>query len=390
MSFRDINKDECKPYADYSSESLFLNDPDHISLYSAEEARRLGISPFELDAELTQEAKDWIDEMPVIVIKKGALLVHQVKADTLFEISDDGGISEGARREDILGQDVSERDIFLNVDNACWWERFLPGQRSYGGGWFTYGTDYGGPAFGLALQYEVKKDVALLFIPNKYKTEYSKLESDASSTSILGYIFNSIYNYGYPSTTSINSYFDVDYHKTLKQKILDGRKKYEDYEIQYNKTKNPAFKTLMFAEKSKIVKMEDEDVLNSNVRSHIIEGVKDWKKKGYERLKHQIHSYADELAKRLVTLGINGYVSCDENEVFLSHRVMMDGVIEHPKSMYITEYGKESMGKTNSAKLLKFLIMYCTPKRTTLTITKEKDRHADKTKQKWVELEIKE
>jgi membrane-associated HD superfamily phosphohydrolase len=33
-------------------------------------------------------------------------------------------------------------------------------------------------------------------------------------------------------------------------------------------------------------------------------------------------SFADELAVRLVELGFNGYVSCDECEVFLAHQVM--------------------------------------------------------------------
>jgi hypothetical protein len=164
----------------------------------------------------------------------------------------------------------------------------------------------------------------------------------------------------------------------------------KEYEDKYLSTSNPVFKTLMKKSISEYNKLQDEDVVDTYAEayggSHVIEGVKDWKKKGYKKLEHPIHSYADRLGKRLSELDINGYISCDENEIFLSHNLMMKGVIEHPEEIYVTQWGKKILGEKKSSNLLKFLLLFCAPKKVKLTVTEETDRNTSMTKQKWVEI----
>ena len=62
--------------------------------------------------------------------------------------------------------------------------------------------------------------------------------------------------------------------------------------------------------------------------SHIIQGPKDWKKKGYKNLKDNNY-FADGLSYRLAELGFNGYITCDECEVFITHD-KMETAITYP------------------------------------------------------------
>jgi hypothetical protein len=56
----------------------------------------------------------------------------------------------------------------------------------------------------------------------------------------------------------------------------------------------------------------------------LIEGVHNWKQKGYERLEHPFKSFADQLAIRLANLGFNGYMSC-------SGKGVREGLIKYIK-----------------------------------------------------------
>ncbi len=56
--------------------------------------------------------------------------------------------------------------------------------------------------------------------------------------------------------------------------------------------------------------------------SHLIEGVKDWNKLGFEKITHPHWAHADNLTKRLSSKKFTGYISCDECEVFLTHKAM--------------------------------------------------------------------
>jgi hypothetical protein len=62
--------------------------------------------------------------------------------------------------------------------------------------------------------------------------------------------------------------------------------------------------------------------------SHLVQGVKNWKKKGYKPIVPWY--YADELAERLVSLGFLGYISCDECEVFITHEIMKTHMNRRP------------------------------------------------------------
>jgi hypothetical protein len=280
--FDSINKDKCVPDLYDLEDALFVSDSEYISLYSPEEASKEGIKPYSGNySELSIEAKDWLNEMPVVVIKKGATLVHQTRLTSVLYTTQD--------------------DVSLNVANACWWEKFYPGQKEYGGGWFTYGTDYGGPPFGLALKYKVQQDFSILFIPNKYRT-------------------------------------------LLKESNAD---------ISLNRNER------------------------SHAGSHLIEGVEGWKEKGYAKITNSY--FADDLGKRFSELKLNGYISCDENEVFLSHNLMLSGVISYPFGIYITQKGLQYFNyrKSQIPKVLKFLMDYCTPQRSTMKITERKDRYSN-------------
>jgi len=73
----------------------------------------------------------------------------------------------------------------------------------------------------------------------------------------------------------------------------------------------------------------DKDILDNHFTgSHIVYGVQNWKEKGYEKIVPKY--YADEFAKRLIDLGFFGYISCDECEVFLSHKTMQKSLYERP------------------------------------------------------------
>lgn len=79
--------------------------------------------------------------------------------------------------------------------------------------------------------------------------------------------------------------------------------------------------------------------------SHLVKGVKDWKKKGYPMIDTKY--YADQLAERLVSLGFPGYISCDECEVFLTHESMRKSMNERP---YKIVYEPDIPGKSSQTK----------------------------------------
>jgi hypothetical protein len=75
----------------------------------------------------------------------------------------------------------------------------------------------------------------------------------------------------------------------------------------------------------------DEESTDQYGGSHIVHGVKNWKEKGYEKITPVF--YADQLAEKLVKLGFPGYISCDECEVFITHKTMKKTLYERPYRM---------------------------------------------------------
>jgi len=94
------------------------------------------------------EAVAYLSEYPVFVLKKGTVLCHSTIANDILEFDRNKGIF------------VSKKG------SVGWWNKYFVGQSKYGGGWFTYETNYGGPGFGILLSYLVVEDIPILFVPN--------------------------------------------------------------------------------------------------------------------------------------------------------------------------------------------------------------------------------
>lgn len=157
----------CRPEMDnpkkYAENCSFVGK----KLITYEEAMNSQQFPFfthsDMTAENYGERLDYLDEFLIFVIPKGTVLVHATQYNKIII---------DKYRNGILNRYI--RDL--------WWAKHYPGQKSYGGAWFTYETGYGGPDyFGLFLYYEVQKDLPVLYIPNytdklKETNEYIDIE----------------------------------------------------------------------------------------------------------------------------------------------------------------------------------------------------------------------
>jgi hypothetical protein len=219
--------------------------------------------------EASREALDYINEFPIFILRKGTTLCHSTHKSRLLAREKRG----------------------FKIPKLLWWNKFLPGQEIYNGGWFTYETPYGGPAFGVSLFYKVQEDIPILFIPN-----YKK-------------------------------------HK-------DDKNYFPDYPWNFLPSGDHT----------------DKDEFSG---SHIVQGVKNWKEKGYEMINAKY--YADELAKKLVSLGFPGYISCDECEVFITHK-SMKRMLNQPPYRIRVELDKGDSYKSTFDEILELMCFkdeYC-------------------------------
>jgi hypothetical protein len=99
-----------------------------------------------------QEAEDFIEQYPVFILKKGTTLCHSTKVENIL--------------------DMNETGTFVTTQTLGWWNIYLVGHSEYRGGWFTYETDYGGPNFGMLLNYRVLRDTPVLFVPRQVAGDY--------------------------------------------------------------------------------------------------------------------------------------------------------------------------------------------------------------------------
>lgn len=241
---------------------------DFIS--TPQRAQKLKLFPFSSIPNITrgkdiEEFRDYLNEFPVFVLKRGTTLIHSTHIHTVERIS------------------LKHDELRAKLADTCWWKKYFPGAKSYGGGWFTHTSSYGGPTFGMYLYYKLEKDLPVLYIP-KYDKKINNPE----------YI---------TKTAHVN------------------------------------------------------EALDEYSSSHIIQGPRGWKKKGYQNLHEKDSYFADGLGKRLSELGFNGYISCDECEVFISHKAMEDGVISYPYRIdYNGEYENDS---EKNVKILEFITDYC-------------------------------
>ena len=245
-----------------------------------------------------KEFYEWLSEFPIVTIPQGTVLIHN------------GLTKDFVKDKSLENLDLSKPYVpWSNVSidqksNAmCWWNKTFVGQGNYGGGWFTYKTTHGSPPFELAITYKLKTNLTVLFIPNDYAEKYNKEK----------YRFGDIKKYDEKETT--DRYFS---------------------DIQLASGADPNYRG-----------------------SHIVQGVKNWKQKGYKAFGQGY--YADGLALRLSTLGFNGYMSCDECEVFISHGAMRT-CIGRPEKIQvrtsIREYNNEEARK-NIDRIFRTLVTDC-------------------------------
>ncbi len=135
----------CVPSTENKTPCSFSNKP--LIMNTEEKLRILTESGYEFpDKPIErQEAMDWIQECPLFILERGTTICHATKTEDIFRV---------------------ERGELYTTDVIAWWKKYMPGHSDYNGAWFTYETEYGGPAFGMVLFYRVTRDIPILFIPN--------------------------------------------------------------------------------------------------------------------------------------------------------------------------------------------------------------------------------
>jgi hypothetical protein len=219
------------------------------------------------------EFLDYLTELPIIVLKKGTILSHSLK--------------------------------YFNSE--CWWTLYYPGHSSYMGGWFTYGDNLPPDGFNIRLRYMLTTDISIFYIPNYYAQLLKSKNKD---------------------------YFDIDYFQVYDDLTAQiDRIRFKSASLQKNYDQDREYVRLsgLLSDLEKIHQLNQSDQIKKYSErfsgSHIIQGVKDWKKKLYDPIKHDY--YADDWGLKLAKLGFNGYISCDECEVYLTHDIMKK-CIEYP------------------------------------------------------------
>ena len=255
-----------------------------------------------------KEFYEWLSEFPIVTLQKGTILIHSGKTGDFVKDKSLENYLKDRSKSYVPWSDVS---IDEKSDAICWWNKTFVGQRNYGGGWFTYNTTHGGPPFELAITYKLKTNLTVLFIPNDYAEKYNKERHRFA--------------------------FDRDDIKKYDEKDEITDRYFSDSQLKSRA--DPNYKG-----------------------SHIVQGVKNWKQKGYKALGQGY--YADGLALRLSTLGFNGYMSCDECEIFISHGAMKT-CIGRPEKIQvktsISAYNNEEHpeAKKNIEKIFRTLVTDC-------------------------------
>jgi hypothetical protein len=218
--------------------------------------KKILCSDIKLTKTQIKEQNDYINEMLYIIITPNDKVIHSGNIFNIIGFESDKGTHY-----------YSDEFIEANNKNILWWLYNYVGQSEYNGGWFTFNQHDSGPAtflnFGFCLKYNITESFPLLFIPPIYLNKYIKNRAE---------------------------YFD---------------------EI------NPRCSDTITS-------------LYAWSGSHLFEGVKNWKQKGYDKIlktskENEISGtdacdkYADDFTNRIISLGFNGYISCDECEVFLNY-----------------------------------------------------------------------
>jgi len=134
----------CAPEIGVLKECAFSDSP----IITDEKEKLSILKDFFPETNFNSEAMAYIEEFPILILEKGTVLCHSTY------------------RNDILSFDEKLGMFKTSKSSLGWWNKYFVGHGKYGGGWFTYESNYGGPGFGMLLYYKIEKDIPLLFIPN--------------------------------------------------------------------------------------------------------------------------------------------------------------------------------------------------------------------------------
>lgn len=253
------------------------------------------------------EFLDFLNEFPVIELKKGTVLCY---SDLSISRLEKGGK--------------------FNKNVALWWNKYFPLTKK-----FSFETDYGNEKSYLNLFYELKHDISLLFIPPVFRDRYNSIDREYfSEETIERKQLNEIAR---EETDNLRSL----YLRLLRDKVIsanfleENNSMLESLKFVFPQLAEHIFKiqnrdiyeifttrrdigNLLEMVKRENIDRENTTTLYSGAR--LVQGVKGWEKKGYKIIKPGL------LGDRLSKLGFNGYVSCDGCEVFLSPEIMKKAI----------------------------------------------------------------
>ena len=143
--------------------------------------------PFQhYDVELappTPEMEAWLAEsLHLSRLADAKALIHTTKADEIMQT---------------IRQDTFRFN--RNETTSCWMYHTYPGHKLYGGGWFTYGSEYGGPEFGLNLIYMLSTACPILFVPPTYGDNYKHFRKTGQSEKAI--LDQYVYQDGFSGST---------------------------------------------------------------------------------------------------------------------------------------------------------------------------------------------
>ncbi len=235
--------------------------------------------------EENKEQQEYLREFLYVMVKTTDKCYHATNLFNKFNTLIIKNFNEkiGKYNGDFESQVLYFTDDFINdnKENIFFWLKNLIGQEEYGGGWYTFNTSEsgpaGGPKFGLILEYSVKEEFPLLYVPPIYKD------------------------------------------------IFQNKKENTRYFVELNKKDNEVLKG--YTETSEWS------------GSHVIQGPRHWRCSDFEAIEHpRTTIYADNLTKKLLSLNFHGYISCDECEIFLDHFIQKEYINRVPNYEISNEY----------------------------------------------------
>ncbi len=327
-------------FKSFKAWNFFDQSPEEVS----------SLFPLEENELKKKEREEYLSSFKIITIPKGTKLCHATPP--FFR----------ARKGD-------ESD-WVN-DNFMWIDYYYPRGANTLGAWFTLGCSYGFGYFNIL--YELQDDIHLPFIVGKEKdfdlsflekdeTLFSYDEDDYKSVNteenFMNYVAD-ILNYRF-SDDKKNEYFrrlciffnlpSSKLFAYLKKSFLLG----ETIDIEKVVILNGEWNVSSLMEDSVPLDeylsssqvpsspkknsdlLRDLNYSTNSTSSHIFQGVEGWKKEGFSAIK-QPPSDSEGILEKLISLGFDGYISCDLCEIVLSPKAMIRA-LTHPITFTIPKF----------------------------------------------------